>query len=53
MLEARPGLLDYWHDRYTHELITRHQIIEVLALPVSAEEKVAEIARIATWGLPK
>ena len=46
------SLIDYWHDLYMHEVITRHNILEVLQLPVSPEEKLKEIDRIAHWRLP-
>ena len=48
-IEAIPGLIDYWHDRYLHELCTRQRIIETLVLPMTPEEKLAEIAKVATW----
>ena len=52
MIEARPGLIDYWHDRYMHELTVRHQILAALKLPVSMDERLAEIDRLANWRLP-
>lgn len=52
-IETKPGLIDYWHDLYMHEVIVRHNIMEVLQLTVSNEEKLAEIDRIAHWRLPR
>ena len=46
MIEAKPGLIDYWHDQYLKELGYRYQIAEVLKLPVTVEEKFTEIERI-------
>lgn len=48
-IESPSGLIDYWHDLYVWEMNTRHAILDVLTLPMTAEEKLAEIARVAIW----